>query len=129
MVYFSFSFIRTKISRENEASCYYPIMRSVKVRYQSLYRSTASAIILPLLFLFNYNMVLLGVIFPTYFCPKYKQKNKVSWYTVALTSWVFGRLLLIQTSSRVRDAMIRPQPRQNVRWRWSWHRWRCSLWG
>ena len=53
----------TKISVENEASCYYPEVYLLKYDTRVL-SSTASAIIYPLLFLFNYNMALLDVIFP-----------------------------------------------------------------
>ena len=39
------------------------------LKYDTRVLSSTASAILPLLFLFDYNMALLGVIFPIYFCP------------------------------------------------------------
>ena len=55
----------TKVNGENEVSCCAPD----KVRYQSL-KFDCKCYITPLLFLFNYNIALLGVIYPHLFLSR-----------------------------------------------------------
>ena len=66
-------FFRTSLRRDkNKMGKLKALVKYPGVQYQCDTRvlsSTASAIILPLFFLFNYNMALLGVILPIYFCP------------------------------------------------------------
>ena len=57
----------TKINGENEASCEYPGVHLIK--YNTRVLLSRLQVLYPLLFLFNYNMALLSVIFPIYFCP------------------------------------------------------------
>ena len=73
-IYFSFSFIRDENKWENEASCYYPIMHMLKYDTRVLVR--LQVLYYPLLFLFNYNMALLGVIFPHLFLSLINEKLK-----------------------------------------------------
>ena len=68
-----YSLISANNKYGNRASSY---NAPFKVRYTEYGGSTGDAM-LPLIFLFNYNMALLGVIFPTYFWPYKRNSNGV----------------------------------------------------
>ena len=65
----------------------------VKVRYQSLVR--LQVLNYPLLFLFNYNMALLGVIFPHFFLSLANEKESIVTHLIYRLSTKDSRIRFI----------------------------------